>query len=737
MQQTLSIQQTESRAIAIGAIANLVMALAAWYTYYRSNSEAILLDGNYSFILFLGMLTALRVARIKSLRSQTFPLGQYFYEALYALSKGLMLLGVVTMAAVTSVVRIVLYHTGGSESIPRLDPQPILAYAIGVALICFGLYAYLRAANARIHNQSTILFADAKASLTDGTLSVGIAVGVFFLAGTATDSAGTAWIPYLADSVITLILAAILIREPLTIIRTSIIELAGGTLQDTHTRQVFRSAVASAVQNKFEVADLYLSKTGSRYMLVAYLKAEGEVPMERLLEVRRHIEQRLRPEYPHLHLELILTPASALASNPESTAIAPLEARHSPSTGSFVVRGHWIFRALMVVLGGLAILLLAGFLWLRQSPYWAGITLFSEHARIENFRSMDRVFDAHAVANGQDVWAFQNDPRPLPEHYVFAGETRRLADLMDRTQTTGLLVLHQDAITHETYHLGADEHALLTSWSVAKSVLSALIGIALDEGHIASLDDPVKAYVSGLAGSAYGSVSIEHLLTMSSGIAFNEEYNQPFSDINLLFLRTMAMRQPQEQILSGLPRWREPGTFNHYISSDSMVLGLVLEGATGMPLADYLSTRLWQPMGAEAPATWSVDRHGQAFAFCCLNARLRDYARLGRLYMNEGRRDSLTIVPPGWVQASTQPTAPHLLPGDNPHSSWTFGYGYQWWIPEDPQGDFAAIGIWGQYIYVDPTRQVVIVKTSADPDFDENDHETIAAFRAIAHAVHP
>ena len=140
-------------------------------------------------------------------------------------------------------------------------------------------------------------------------------------------------------------------------------------------------------------------------------------------------------------------------------------------------------------------------------------------------------------------------------------------------------------------------------------------------------------------------------------------------------------------------------------------------------------------MGAEADATWSTDRAGREFALCCLNATLRDWARFGRLYLEGGAREGRQIVPADWVAASVAPTAPHLQPGDNPASFWTFGYGYQWWIPEDPQGDFLAIGVWGQYIYVDPSRDVVIVKTSADPLFDDNDHESVAAFRAIARAV--
>jgi CubicO group peptidase (beta-lactamase class C family) len=385
--------------------------------------------------------------------------------------------------------------------------------------------------------------------------------------------------------------------------------------------------------------------------------------------------------------------------------------------------------------GGLAVVLLAGFLWLRQSPYWAGITLFSEAHRVENFRAMDRVFPSRAVPRSGPVWAFEHDPRALPQSYPFDGAEHDLGAFLDRTVTTGLLVVHRGAITHEEYRLGADATSPLTSWSVAKSVLSALIGIAVDEGHIASIRDPIGRYVPALASSSYGPVPIEDALTMSSGVAFDEDYDNPFSDINMLFIRTMAMGTPVEETIAGLQGIRAPGVFNDYVSSDSLALGLVLEAATGMPVAEYLASRLWGPMGAETDASWSTDRTGREFALCCLNATLRDYARFGRLFLEGGARDGRQIVPADWVVASVNPTAPHLQPGENPASSWTFGYGYKWWIPEEPQGDFLAIGVWGQFVYVDPARAVVIVKTSADPAFDDNDHETVAAFRAIARAA--
>lgn len=405
-------------------------------------------------------------------------------------------------------------------------------------------------------------------------------------------------------------------------------------------------------------------------------------------------------------------------------------------TGISGRRGRRIVRTIAWVLAGTAALVLVAFLWLRNSPAWAGITLFSERHRVENFRNIDAIFPySQTISSSEQVWEFNHDLRPLPVAYTYQGQELSVAEFLDRTVTTGLLVLQGDTIVHEEYRLGADRHSPFTSWSVAKSVLSALIGIAIDEGHIDSVNDPIGRYVPAAVGSGYEHVTIEDALTMSSGVAFDEDYTNPASDINMLFIRTLAMETPIDAIIADLESVREPGVYNDYVSSDSMALGLVLEHATGVSAGEYLETRLWGPMGAEADASWSSDGSGQVFGLCCLNATLRDYARFGRLYLEDGARDGVPIIPPEWVRASVNPTAPHLQPGDNPASFWTFGYGYQWWIPEQPQGDFLAIGVWGQYIYVDPVREILVVKTSVDPLFDDRDAESVTVFRAIARAL--
>ncbi len=391
-----------------------------------------------------------------------------------------------------------------------------------------------------------------------------------------------------------------------------------------------------------------------------------------------------------------------------------------------------IMIAVGIILSVGVIAAIAGYQWLQNSPWGPAITLFADETRVENFRAMDQIFPSRYIEPSTDVWEFTYDERPLPSTYRWQGENHGVIDFLERTETTGLLVVQNGRILHESYYQGNDETSPATSWSVAKSFLSALVGIALEQGDISSIDDPVTDYVPELVGSGYDGVPIKHILTMSSGVAFDEDYDNMLSDINMIFVRAFAFGTPMVDTIAQLERVREPGIYNDYISSDSMVLGLLLEQATGQPVSDYLEAMLWQPAGMEAEAFWNLDRTGTEISFCCLNATLRDYARFGRLYLNNGQRDGNQIIPADWVAASTTPQGSHLEPGDNPDSFWTLGYGYQWWVPEEPDGDYLAIGIWGQYIYVYPRYDMVIVKSSTDYWFDENDHETLALFRSIA-----
>lgn len=395
--------------------------------------------------------------------------------------------------------------------------------------------------------------------------------------------------------------------------------------------------------------------------------------------------------------------------------------------------------AVVAVLGVVTVAGVGGYLYLRNSEWWVAVTLFHDDYRAENFRTMHELFPSREVPAGGDVWELprpSGGPAPLPEKYRFEGKERSLASFLEESETTGLLVLRDGAITHESYYRGYDAEARIQSFSMAKSVVSALVGIAVREGHIRSVRDPVSDYLPELRGSGYEGVSIHDVLTMSSGVDFDEDYDSFRSDVMWLPVRIFGFQHAAPDILAELGTRREPGTYNEYISSDSLVLGLLVERVTGVFLAQYLSEKIWIPAGMERSAWWNTDHHNNGLGHAFLGATLRDFGRLGLLYLNGGvrsdRPDAGEIIPARWIFDSINPREPHLQPGENPDSFWTFGYGYQWWVPEEPDGEFTAIGIWGQYIYVYPRYGTVIVKTSTDYHFDTRDHETIEVFRAIA-----
>lgn len=363
------------------------------------------------------------------------------------------------------------------------------------------------------------------------------------------------------------------------------------------------------------------------------------------------------------------------------------------------------------------------------------VTLFDEDAIVQRFRAMHSMFETVPVHRGESVHEFERGPRSLPLTYQYHGQTKSVASFLEQTWTTGLVVITDSEIVHESYYRGNNANSKVISWSVAKSLVSALVGIAVEEGAILDIHEPVTNYVPQLKGSGYDGVSIKNVLQMSSGIKFNEDYGDFWSDINRLG-RVTAFNTSLDEFVTSLQREYMPGSYHHYVSTDTQVLGMLLRAATDQSLAKYLESRIWKPLGMESDAYWLVDRNGTELAFGGLNAVLRDYARFGLLYLNEGQWGTSQIVPARWVSASVTPDAPHLQPGENTASSWVLGYGYQWWIPRQPDGDYLAIGIYNQFIYVYPKYDVVIAKSSAYPQYNldggDKELETIAVFRAIA-----
>ena len=364
---------------------------------------------------------------------------------------------------------------------------------------------------------------------------------------------------------------------------------------------------------------------------------------------------------------------------------------------------------------------------------------FDPDTIVENFRSLYKKYPSTTVKRSGPLYELAEKHRELPADYVYEGKTKTIDDWIKQTDTTGLIVIKDGVVVFEDYYQGNAKSTRCISMSVAKSFVSFLVGVALEEGRIADLQDPVEAYVPELKGSGYEGVSLKNVLQMSSGIRFTEDYGDLKSDIVRLVVSFTT--GSLNEFVAGLPSEREPGTFNQYVSADTQVLGMVLKGATKTSLTEYMQTRLWSQLGAEYDAEWLTDPTGTEMAFGGLNAALRDYARFGLLYLNQGRNfQGQQLIPADWVKASVTPDAPHLMPGsDNPGSDWPMGYGYQWWIPENPQGDFTAIGIYGQFLYVHPEHNVVIAKTSAYVDYnnsgDEMEFESMEAFRAIARGL--
>lgn len=298
-------KKQEKFALISGAIGNLLMAFIAWVTYYYSNSEAILLDGNYSFIMFIGVLIALKLATIRSIKTETFPFGQFFYESLYGFIKGLMILGVILMAVVTAIIRIIFYFYGSTDNIPQLVPEPIIYYAIIVGIICFILSYNYKIQNKKLNESSIILKTEQKASFVDGVLSFGIAIGVIMVLTFSGDGTGS-FIPYLADSIFVLILASFLIKEPIKIIKESVIELASGTLQNENTKKIFENVIEKHKSKNYKIKNRILSKNGSKYVIILYVESKDETyNIKDLKNIKNNIEKDLKQNYEYIFVDII------------------------------------------------------------------------------------------------------------------------------------------------------------------------------------------------------------------------------------------------------------------------------------------------------------------------------------------------------------------------------------------------------------------------------------------------
>jgi CubicO group peptidase (beta-lactamase class C family) len=373
----------------------------------------------------------------------------------------------------------------------------------------------------------------------------------------------------------------------------------------------------------------------------------------------------------------------------------------------------------------------AGWLWRNQ-----GQLAMSRPFNEWTFTHMSALLPTDTVSRAATPHPLPRRPRPLEVRYEYEGRSRTLDELHRRTFTTGFAVLHRGELVHESYPgRFAAPDARFQLFSVTKSVTSLLTGIALDEGSLDSLDRTAVSLVPELAGSAYDGPTIADLLDMGSGAEGVEDYADPDAPIGR-FERAVTNGGSILDVIRALPRGAAPGTVFNYSTLDTQVLGWALEAATGMPLARYATERLWQPMGAEHDAYYFLTRARprSALGGGSFNASVRDLVRLGALLAAGGKRDGRQIVPAEWIERGRGSERDHLKPGAL-GGDWPDCYGYanQWWSLAGPHRAFTGRGIYGQYLWVDPAADVVIVKTSAWPDADDDAlaAETYAAFNAL------
>jgi CubicO group peptidase (beta-lactamase class C family) len=355
---------------------------------------------------------------------------------------------------------------------------------------------------------------------------------------------------------------------------------------------------------------------------------------------------------------------------------------------------------------------------------------------VSTFRNIDRLFPVRTIEASDTPRALPQAPQDLAAMVSFDidGTTYDLYDFLALDNVTGLIVLKDGAVVYETYQRGNTPETRWMSMSVAKSITSTLVGAAIKDGHIDSLDDMVVDYVPSLKGSAYDGVSILDILRMASGVRWNETYTDPQSDRRDL-LRAQIAQEPGAamKVMAALPRASEPGTAHTYSTGETQVLGEIVRGAVGKPLAEYLSEKIWQPYGMEADANWWLDSpDGVEIGGSGLSATLRDFARFGQFFLEGGVIDGKPVLPDGWTEEAGKPQT--LKDGS------VIEYGLMWWPgwTEASIADkaFAAIGIQGQNIYINPTRNIVIATHMSQPKpVGKEPIDPLVFFDAVAEAL--
>ncbi len=357
-------------------------------------------------------------------------------------------------------------------------------------------------------------------------------------------------------------------------------------------------------------------------------------------------------------------------------------------------------------------------------------TRVDQRTIVGTYSHFDEARPSRAIPAASAPSTLARAPQELQLSYKFEGKTQTLDSYLERNPATGLLVLSDHTILYEHYRYARTDKDRFTSQSMAKTLVGMLAGIAVSEGAIHSLDDLVSAYLPELADTEAGRTPVRALLSMTSGMRFHEVYDGK-DDIMRL---SRALMRPDsggaiEAISQFTTRAQPPGTVFNYAGLDTELLGLVLSRATKMPLADYMARRIWSPIGAEAAASWATDGKGHEIAYCCFNAVLRDWGRLGVLLAHDGAWEGRQIIPRPFLLDATMPAAPFLAPGQGRK----LGYGYQVWLLPGDRRQFELRGIYGQMMLIDPQTRTVLVHTAARPNATNNagDGELMALWNAL------
>lgn len=371
----------------------------------------------------------------------------------------------------------------------------------------------------------------------------------------------------------------------------------------------------------------------------------------------------------------------------------------------------------------------------RESELPVAVQVLRWHMHDDNvnamtFSNMDKLFTIREVSPSGEVWDLPKDSHELDFTYSWQGQNLPAESILENTYTNALLVMKDGRIVYENYRNNTSPQTRFMSWSMTKSITSVLVGCALEDGYIDSLDTPISDYLPELNGGAYEGVSIRHVMQMRSGVDYEERYDwanpgmAASNHINALVKNTHRF----VDVARILSRIHEPGDFFQYKTIDTAILGWLIERATDRRVAAYTEQCLWEPLGTEAAGFYIMDGEpgvGREFSGAGFNATMRDYARFGQMVLNGGVADGRRIVPESWVEASTQPS--------HDEDDVFGGYGLQWWTVANSNA-FQAIGLQGQFIYVDPDTDTVVVKLSYFPPGPTSADAETAAFMAAASA---